>query len=129
VPESESLTHGIRVQVESFYVPERSRPAEGQWFFGYTIRVSNERSDTVRLLSRHWHITDANGEVQQVRGDGVIGQQPVLQPGEAFEYTSACPLHTAFGTMHGTYTMADEDSARFEVRIAPFALSEPHSIN
>jgi len=129
VPSSEAVTRGIRVQVESAYVPERSQPAQGEWFFAYRIRISNESRATVRLISRHWVITDAEGRVQEVRGPGVVGEQPVLAPGEAFEYTSACPLPTSFGTMHGSYEMIGDDGRGFGVEIAPFALGEPYSIN
>lgn len=129
MPSSEAVTRGIRVQVESAYVPERSQPAQGEWFFAYRIRISNESRATVRLISRHWVITDAEGRVQEVRGPGVVGEQPVLAPGEAFEYTSACPLPTSFGTMHGSYEMIGDDGRGFGVEIAPFALGEPYSIN
>ena len=129
MPTSEAITRGIRVQVESRYVPERSDPAEQRWFFAYTIRISNEGSETVQLLNRHWTITDHNGDVEEVRGPGVVGKQPVLQPGQSFEYTSFCPLGTSFGTMHGSYEMATAEGERFDVEIAPFALSEPYAIN
>jgi ApaG protein len=129
MPVSEALTRGIRVRAESEYRPERSRPADKHWFFSYTIRIANEGPETVRLLSRHWVITDADGEVQEVRGPGVVGEQPVLPPGEAFEYTSFCPLATAFGTMHGTYQMITDAGESFDAEIAPFVLGEPYSIN
>jgi ApaG protein len=127
--QSEALTRGIRVQVESRYVPERSKPAEGEWFFTYRVRIGNEGTVTVQLLSRHWIITDSEGRVEEVKGPGVVGQQPILSPGESFEYTSFCPLPTAFGTMHGTYQMVVEGGERFDAEIAPFALGEPFSIN
>lgn len=127
---SDSTTHGVRVQVASRYVPERSRPANGQWFFVYNIQISNQGAETVQLLSRHWIITDSDGETEEVRGPGVVGEQPVLQPGKSFQYTSACPLKTSFGTMHGTYQMVTlGDGRHFDVEIAPFALCEPHAIN
>ncbi|HEY7055153.1 MAG TPA: Co2+/Mg2+ efflux protein ApaG, partial [Vicinamibacterales bacterium] len=85
---SEAVTRGIRVHVESEYAPERSQPSQRQWFFVYTITISNESSDTVQLLTRHWIITDGTGHVEQVQGPGVVGKQPVLAPGEAFTYTS-----------------------------------------
>jgi len=100
---SEALTNGIRVRVHSVYVPERSDPEQGHWFFAYRVDIANEGSESAQLVSRHWIITDANGHVEQVRGPGVVGEQPVLQPGESFQYTSACPLPTPVGTMHGTY--------------------------
>lgn len=129
LPESEAVTRGIRVRVVSRYVPERSRPDQKHWFFAYTVRISNESDRTVQLLSRHWIITDAEGKVEEVRGPGVVGKQPRLAPGEEFEYTSACPLQTPFGTMHGTYQMVDESDEAFDIEIAPFALSEPYAIN
>jgi ApaG protein len=126
---SEAVTRGIRVVVRSEFVPERSRPLEGHWFFSYTIRITNEGSETAQLMSRHWVITDATGAVQEVRGPGVVGQQPVLGPGESFEYKSACPLTTAFGTMQGTYRMVTKDGTAFDVEIPSFSLSEPFAIN
>ena len=129
MPSSEAVTVGIRVRVLSEYDDERSEPADGRWFFVYTVRITNESEQTVRLQSRHWIITDAEGRVEHVRGPGVVGRQPILPPGESFEYSSACPLGTSFGTMQGTYQMIDSTGERFEVEIAPFALSEPLSIN
>jgi len=126
---SEAVTQGVRVRVESHYHPERSRPPENEWFFSYGIRIRNEGTRTVQLLTRHWIITDADGQVQEVRGPGVVGQQPVLPAGQWFEYTSFCPLKTSFGTMHGTYRMVTDSGETFDVEIAPFPLGEPHSIN
>ncbi|MCP3981282.1 MAG: Co2+/Mg2+ efflux protein ApaG [bacterium] len=123
------MTREIRVRVTSRFVPERSDPARDAWFFSYDIRISNEGTETVQLLSRHWIITDSNGKVEEVRGPGVVGQQPTLGPGESFSYTSACPLATSFGTMHGTYQLVTGTGEPFDVEIAPFALSEPHAIN
>lgn len=126
---SEALTRGVRVSVRSEFVASRSDPARSQWFFAYHIRIANETDEAVQLLNRHWVITDGHGRVEEVRGPGVIGQQPVLEPGQTFQYTSACPLATPFGTMHGTYEMRAHDGRRFDAEIAPFALGEPHSIN
>jgi ApaG protein len=126
---SEETTRGIHVSVKAQYVPERSNPAEGEWFFAYTIRIANEGPIAAQLLSRHWIITDADGKVEEVRGPGVVGRQPLLGPGEAFEYTSACPLGTSFGVMEGTYSMVTPAGDQFDVRIAPFSLSEPFAIN
>jgi len=126
---SEAVTDGIRVQVLSEYSPERSSPADSQWFFLYTIEISNESQQTVQLVSRHWIITDAEGRVEEVRGPGVVGQQPVLEPGESFTYTSGCPLTTSFGTMEGTYQMITSTGTRFDAKIAPFTLSEPYTIH
>jgi len=125
----DAVTNGIRVSVRSDYVPERSSPLEGHWFFSYTIRITNEGAETAQLMSRHWIITDANGEVQEVRGPGVVGSQPVLGPGEFFEYTSACPLPTPFGAMRGTYRMTTAGGSSFDVEIPSFPLSEPFAIN
>jgi ApaG protein len=126
---SEACTRGVRVEVESFYVPERSSPENDQWFFGYRIRITNEGDERVQLVSRHWTITDASGNVEQVRGPGVVGEQPSLDPGDGFEYTSACPLPTSFGTMHGSYRMVTAAGEEFDAEIAPFPLGEPNSIN
>ncbi len=122
---SEALTRGVRVKVEARYSPDHSEPIRSEWFFLYTITIANEGDDTVQLLNRHWIITDATGEVEQVRGPGVVGHQPVLQKGESFEYTSGCPLKTPFGSMSGTYEMSLENGERFLAEIAPFALREP----
>ncbi len=129
MPESEIVTRGIRVHVESSYVPERSDRGRGSWFFAYRIRISNEGTDRVQLLGRHWIITDSTGRQEEVRGPGVVGKQPILQPGESFEYTSFCPLSTSFGTMHGTYQMVARDQEPFNIEIAPFTLCEPFGIN
>jgi ApaG protein len=126
---SEAVTQGVRVRVQSQYDPSRSRPHQNQWFFLYTVRISNESSATVQLLSRHWIITDATGHVEEVRGPGVVGEQPVLGPGQSFEYTSGCPLTTPFGSMHGTYQMATGGGERFDATIASFTLSEPHALH
>jgi ApaG protein len=126
---SEATTRGIRVRVRSRYVPERSNPKQSQYFFAYSVEIANLGDGTVQLISRHWVITDANGHVEEVQGPGVVGKQPILKPGEAFEYTSACPLVTPFGTMHGTYQMVTPDGEAFDAEIAPFTLSEPHAVN
>ncbi len=122
---SEAITRGVRIRVRSEYIPERSDPAQGEWFFTYTVRIANESDETVQLVSRHWIITDANGHVEEVKGPGVVGETPILEPhGETFEYTSACPLTTPFGTMRGT-----SKNERFDAEIAAFSLSEPYSVN
>ncbi len=126
---SEAITRNVRVHVRSQYVPERSAPSQGEWFFVYTVRIANEGEETVQLVSRHWIITDANGHVEEVKGPGVVGETPILEPGEAFEYTSACPLSTPFGSMRGTYQMVSAKNDRFDAEIAAFSLSEPYSIN
>jgi len=126
---SEACTKGIRVLAQSQYVPERSSPEHNQWFYAYTVQIRNEGQETVKLISRHWIITDANGQSQEVIGEGVVGEQPVLAPGETFQYTSACPLNTSFGTMHGTYQMVIQNGIDFDVEIAPFSLTQPHAIH
>ena len=126
---SEALTRGIRVQVRSEYSPERSQPAKNEWFFLYTITIVNEGTETVQLLTRHWLITDGTGHIEEVRGPGVVGKQPILKPGESFEYTSGCPLTTPFGMMQGTYQMITEGGDRFDAEIAPFTLSEPYTVH
>jgi ApaG protein len=127
---SEAVTNNVRVEVESQYASEHSQPFQNQWFFYYTIRITNESDETVQLLSRHWIITDAGGHVEEVRGPGVVGEQPVLAPGESFQYTSGCPLKTSTGVMRGTYQMVVTDGGkRFDVEIAPFALHEPYTVH
>jgi ApaG protein len=125
---SEALTDGVRVEVEAFYSPEHSEPGQ-QWFFLYTIRITNEGGVTCQLISRHWIITDATGQVKEVQGPGVVGEQPVLEPGDAFEYTSGCPLETPFGSMEGRYQMVTEGGDPFEAVIARFELREPGAIH
>ena len=122
-------TRGILVEVESTFVPERSEPLRRHWFFAYRIRIANQGDEIVQLISRHWIITDAHGEVEEVVGPGVVGEQPTLAPGEAFEYTSFCPLPTPFGTMHGSYQMVTRDGEAFDIEIAPFELSQPLPVN
>ena len=126
---SEAVTRGVRVHVESEYAANQSRPSQKQWFFLYTVTISNEGTQPVQLLTRHWIITDGTGHVEEVRGPGVVGKQPTLQPGESFEYTSGCPLGTPFGVMEGTYQMTSESGERFNVKIAPFTLSEPYTVH
>src|ERR1700722_107829 len=124
--ESEATTRNIRVRVQAQYDPSRSSPQRSQWFFLYTVRITNESRDRVQLMSRHWIITDAMGKVKEVQGPGVVGKQPVLAPGQSFEYTSGCPLTTPFGSMHGTYQMLNQAAEKFDIEIAPFALTEPN---
>jgi len=126
---SEATTEGIQVRVAAEYSAEHSRPKQGHWFFIYKIHIVNQGTQPAQLLTRHWTITNAQGEVEEVKGPGVVGAQPVLAPGESFEYTSACPLTTAFGTMQGTYHMVREDGSSFEAVVAPFRLSTPYSVN
>ena len=124
-----ATTDGIKVEVTSRYMPERSAPPEGLYFFAYKVKVSNDGREAARLVNRHWIITDADGEVEQVHGPGVVGEQPRLEPGESFEYTSGFPLPTPRGSMRGTYEMWRDDGRRFKAEIAPFALEMPHTLN
>ena len=118
-------TRQIRVSVMPVYIDERSAPAENRYFWAYQVTIENNGGNTVQLLSRYWHIVDANGAVEEVRGPGVVGEQPVLGPGDSYEYTSGCPLTTPSGFMSGTYTMTDELGERFDVAIPAFALDLP----
>ncbi len=126
---SDTTTRGIRIQVESAYVPDRSTPKEGKYFFVYQVRISNVGTETAQLVSREWIITDAEGEVERVKGPGVVGETPVLPPGGGFEYTSFCPLKTSVGSMQGSYQMVTTDGERFDAVIAPFTLAVPNALN
>jgi ApaG protein len=126
---SDTNTQGVRVQVHARYSPDHSQPERSHWFFLYTITISNEGSAPVQLLSRHWIITDGTGHVEEVRGPGVVGEQPELDPGEEFEYTSGCPLSTPFGSMEGTFQMIRPDRTTFDARVARFELREPRALH
>lgn len=126
---SEATTRGVHVRVRAQFVPERSSPDDDAYFFAYHIVITNNGDVTARLVSRHWIITDGTGQVQEIRGEGVVGEQPILAPGESFEYTSACPLKTPVGSMHGTYQMVTANGERFDARIAPFTLAFPFAIH
>ncbi len=126
---SVAITEGIRVTVTTQYVPEQSSPKAHRYVFAYTIRILNEGAGMAQLRSRHWIITDANGKIEEVRGPGVVGQQPSLRPGEQFEYTSGCVLATPRGEMRGTYQMHRPDGTQFDALVAPFALALPHTLN
>ena len=121
--------HAIAIDVATRFLDEESAPDEGRFVFAYTVRIRNRGDVAARLVERHWIITDANGRVEEVRGPGVVGEQPVLQPGASFEYTSGCPLPTPFGSMRGTYQMVGQGGDRFDAEIAPFGLTEPHSLH
>jgi ApaG protein len=126
---SNAETNGILVEVQSRYVADESAPMTRRFVFEYTITITNNGSEAVQLQSRHWIITDGLGDVQEVRGPGVVGEQPVLSPGEGFRYTSGAVLPTERGTMRGTYQMHRSDGAQFDATIAPFSLERPHSLN
>jgi ApaG protein len=126
---SEAVTQGIRVVVRSVYVPEQSMPLAHRYVFAYTIRISNEGKRAAQLVNRHWVITHGSGRVEEVRGPGVVGAQPRLEPGQHFEYTSGCVLSTPHGTMHGSYEMRRDEGSSFQATIAPFSLSMPYTLN
>lgn len=126
---SVALTYGVRVAVRSRYIPEQSSPLEKRYVFAYTIRISNESRETVQLRTRHWTIRHANGKTEEVKGPGVVGQEPVLEPGHAFEYTSGCVLSTSSGSMQGTYQMQRTNGEMFDAEIAPFELGLPVTLN
>ncbi len=128
-PVSEAVTNGVRVEVMSQHSLENSRPSQGEWVFQYTVRITNQRPDTVQLISRHWLITDAADHVEEVRGPGVVGAQPVLGPGESFKYSSWCPLKTPTGMMRGTYQMVGPGGDQFDIEIAPFALRARYTVH
>lgn len=121
--------HNIRVDVSTNYVDEQSRPDEDRYVFSYTITIRNDGQVAARLMTRHWIITDANGKVQEVRGEGVVGEQPHLQPGQGFRYSSGAVLETPVGAMQGTYQMVGDDGAHFDAPIAPFTLAMPGLLN
>jgi ApaG protein len=124
--ESKNLaTKRINVKAHAYYLAEHSQPEQGRYGFGYTITITNQSKESVQLLDRHWIITDGIGRKQEVKGVGVIGQQPVLQPGETYEYSSFCPLTTPYGYMEGSYGMADAQGQPFRAEIPMFTLGTP----
>lgn len=124
---SDTTTRGIRVQVRSEYLADRSD--RETYFFAYHVTISNVGDEAAQLVSREWIITDENGNVERVQGPGVVGEFPLLEPGESFEYTSFCPLQTMMGTMHGSYTMRRRGGEQFDAEIAPFTLAVPGVVN
>ena len=126
---SDATTQGVRVQVHPEYRPDLSDPDAREWVFQYTVEISNVGDRPVKLLGRHWIITDGDGEVEHVRGAGVVGEQPRLLPGERHVYSSGCPLPTSMGQMEGSYMMTWDDGTRFEVAVAPFALVGEELLN
>ncbi|MEO6103588.1 MAG: Co2+/Mg2+ efflux protein ApaG [Pseudoxanthomonas sp.] len=121
--------YAIAIDVATRFLDDQSAPADGRFAFAYTIHIRNHGKLPARLIDRHWVITDANGKVQEVRGEGVIGEQPWLRPGDDFEYTSGAVLETALGTMHGSYGMLADDGTRFDAPIAAFTLSVPRTVH
>lgn len=126
---SHAQTDVIRIHARPTYHRDRSSPERNYWFFSYTIEIANEGAHSVQLLSRHWRITDGTGKVEEIRGPGVVGQTPVIEPGTSFVYTSFCPLPTPLGAMEGSYTMRRDDGSMFEAPIAVFVLEDPESVN
>lgn len=125
-------THNIEVEVEPFYLPQRSNPDDGQYVWGYRVTIANNSEKFIKVMSRYWHITDAMGRVEEVRGAGVVGEQPELNPGDTFQYSSGCPLRTTSGIMVGHYTVQDNDGESFDIDIPAFSLDLPdvrHSVN
>ena len=125
----EQQGHRIRVDVVTNYVEDQSSPPEGRFVFSYTITIRNEGAVAARLMTRHWIITDANGKVQEVMGEGVVGEQPHLQPGQGFRYSSGAVLETPVGAMQGSYRMVGDDGLHFDAPIAPFTLAMPGLLN
>lgn len=126
---TEMAQHKIQVDVEINYISEQSMPEKQRFVFAYTITIQNLGSIAARLLTRHWIITDANGKTQEVKGEGVVGEQPYLQPGEGFQYTSGTLLETSFGSMQGSYQMRADDGTQFDAIIPSFTLSVPYTLH
>lgn len=126
---SDATTQGVQVQVRPEFRPDLSDPERGSFMWQYTVCITNHGQRAVKLLARHWEITDGDGDVEHVRGPGVIGEQPRIEPGEAHTYASGCPLSTSMGSMRGSYLMTYDDGSRFEAEVAPFALVVPDLLN
>ena len=126
---SDTTTRGIRIRVRSEFLPNKSSPRDNTYVFQYHVRIDNTGTATAQLISREWIITNADGEVERVKGPGVVGEQPVLAPGASFEYRSFCPLKTSVGSMHGSYQMITSQGDRFDAIISPFTLAVPNSLN
>lgn len=121
-----ATTHGIEISVEPFYLEDQSEPTESQYVWGYRITIANHSSETVQLRSRYWQITDGNGHTEEVSGPGVVGEQPILDPGDSFQYSSGCPLTTPSGVMVGRYQMQGASGTAFEVNVPAFSLDLPN---
>ena len=126
---STAVTEGIRVEVQGTYQPERSEPGQRRWVFAYTVTITNEGTEPAQLMTRHWIIVDGTGHREDVRGDGVVGHQPRLEPGQSFEYTSSCVLKTSHGSMRGSYQLVRDDGRAFDAEIAQFPLVVPGMVN
>ncbi|HEC00601.1 MAG TPA: Co2+/Mg2+ efflux protein ApaG [Sphingomonadales bacterium] len=122
----EATTEGVRISVQPFYLEDESNPEEGRYFWAYQVQIENVGVETLQLKSRYWRITDSTGRIEEVRGEGVVGEQPVIEPGFAFEYTSGAPLSTTSGFMTGHYKMYKKDGSSFEAEIPAFSLDSPH---
>ena len=122
-------THDISVTVEPFYLEEQSEPSDNHYLWAYRVTIANQGGATVQLLNRYWKITDAEGRMQEVRGPGVVGEQPVLTPGESFEYTSGTMIETPVGSMRGSYQMIGDDGTQFDAEIPAFTLSMPRTLH
>ena len=122
-------SHDIAVSVEAQFLDEQSKPNDNRYVFSYTVTIHNRGTVSARLLSRHWVITDGNGDVREVRGEGVVGEQPLVHPGEGYEYTSGAVLETSVGTMQGSYQMLADDGTRFDAAIPSFVLSIPRTLH
>jgi ApaG protein len=123
------IRYQIEVSVHSDYLPEQSQPGDRRFVFAYTVTIRNKGREAARLLNRHWIIADTNGKVQEVRGEGVVGEQPHLDPGESYRYTSGTVIETPVGSMHGSYEMLADDGTRFDADIHPFSLATPTSLH
>ncbi len=124
-----ATTNGVTVRVSVSFLPEQSEPERGRWFWAYHIRIENDAAQAVQLLTRHWIITDGRGARHTVEGEGVVGEQPMIQPGDSFDYVSGCPLATPSGAMQGSYRMVGRDGTRFDVEIPRFVLLAPAVLN
>lgn len=122
-------SHDIAVRVETAFLDDQSKPTDNRYVFSYTITIENRGTIAARLLTRHWVITDGNGQIREIRGDGVVGEQPLLDPGKDYEYTSGAVLETSVGTMHGSYQMLADDGTRFDADIPEFVLSIPRTLH
>lgn len=125
----DSMAYNVQVKVKTDYLEEQSIAEENRFVFSYTVTISNQGTMPAKLLTRRWYITNADNDVQEVFGEGVVGEQPYLKPGDSFEYTSGTIIETPVGTMHGSYQMIADDGTRFDAEIAPFSLSVPHVLN
>ncbi|MEM7292312.1 MAG: Co2+/Mg2+ efflux protein ApaG [Pseudomonadota bacterium] len=126
---SEEIREKINVEVDTVYIESESEPDEDRYVFAYTVTIRNDGDVPAQLLTRHWIITDANGKVQEVQGEGVVGEQPYLKPGEGFQYTSGTMLETSMGTMGGTYQMLSDEGIHFDAQIPEFLLSAPRTLH